>query len=80
MRRLLRRGTDNARLAAVSAAARIKASELLPDVVQLLPTSLGPEVATRIVDWGEEALAYVQGPSRQRERRERAPRRDRADG
>jgi hypothetical protein len=60
MRRLLRRGTDSARLAAVSAAARIKASELLPDVVQLLPTSLGPEVATRIVDWGEEALAYVQ--------------------
>ncbi|HEX4516446.1 MAG TPA: HEAT repeat domain-containing protein, partial [Polyangiaceae bacterium] len=60
MRRLLRRGTDNARLAAVSAAARIKASELLPDVLQLLPTSLGPEVATRIVDWGEEALAYVQ--------------------
>ena len=60
MRRLLRRGTDNARLAAVSAAARIKASDLLPDVVQLLPTSLGPEVATRIVDWGEEALAYVQ--------------------
>jgi hypothetical protein len=60
MRRLLRRGTDSARLAAVSAAARIKASDLLPDVLQLLPTSLGPEVATRIVDWGEEALAYVQ--------------------
>jgi len=60
MRRLLRRGTDSARLAAVSAAARIKASELLPDVLQLLPTSLGPEVATRIVDWGEEALAYIQ--------------------
>lgn len=60
LRRLLRRGTDSARLAAVSAAARIKASDLLPDVLQLLPTSLGPEVATRIVDWGEEALAYVQ--------------------
>ncbi len=60
MRRILRRGTDAARLAAVSAGARIRASELLPDVVKLLPTALGPEVATRLVDWGEDALAYVQ--------------------
>jgi len=60
MRVLLRRGSDAVRLAAASAAARIKANELLPDVVALLPTSLGPEVATRIVEWGPEALAYVQ--------------------
>jgi len=60
MRRVIRRGTDAARLAAVSAAARLKASELLPDVATLLPTSLGPEVATRLVEWGEDALAFVQ--------------------
>ncbi|HEY1958465.1 MAG TPA: cyclic nucleotide-binding domain-containing protein [Polyangiaceae bacterium] len=60
MRRIMRRGTDSARLAAVSAAARLRAAELLPDVVALLQDRLGPEVATRIVDWGEDALAYVQ--------------------
>jgi hypothetical protein len=60
LRRVLHRGTDPARLSAVSAAARIHASELLPDVARLLPTSLGPEVATRLVDWGEDALAFVQ--------------------
>ncbi len=59
IRRVLRRGTDAARLAAVSAAARMRAAELLPDVVALLEDRLGPEVATRIVDWGEDALAYV---------------------
>jgi hypothetical protein len=60
MRRIMRRGTDAARLAAVSAAARLRASELLPEVVKLLQDRLGPEVATRVVDWGEEALAFVQ--------------------
>src|SRR4029077_1025480 len=49
LRRLLRRGTGAARLAAVSAAARMKASELLPEAAALLPTTLGPEVATRLV-------------------------------
>jgi hypothetical protein len=60
LRRVLRRGPDSARLSAVSAAARLHASELLPDVVRLLPTNLGPEIAMRLVEWGEEALAYIQ--------------------
>ncbi len=60
IRRVLRRGPDSARLSAVSAAARLHASELLPDVVRLLPTNLGPEIAVRLVEWGGEALAYIQ--------------------
>ncbi len=60
IRRVLRRGTDAAQLAAVSAAARIRRTELLPDVAPLLRRASGPEVATRLVDWGADALAFVQ--------------------
>ena len=60
MRRVMRRGTDAARLAAVSAAARVRAKDLLPEAVRLLQDGLGPEVATRIVEWGPDALAFVE--------------------
>ncbi len=47
------------RLAAIDAAAHLGAVEVLPQAAALLGTPLGPQVASRFVEWGDEALRFV---------------------
>ena len=60
LRRALVSGRGDAvKLAAVAAAGKLRATKLLPPIVALLSEHIGPDVAERLVEWGDEALTYV---------------------
>lgn len=62
LRRVMISGAGSAaKLSAVDAAARLGLDELLPGVAALLESpDIGPDVATRLVAWGGDALAFVE--------------------
>jgi Cyclic nucleotide-binding domain len=58
---LLSNAAHATKLAAIDASARLGLEELLPSIAALLESpEIGPDVATRLVAWGGDALAYVE--------------------
>lgn len=58
---LLSDAANPTKLAAIDAAARLGLEELLPSIAALLESpAIGPDVATRLVAWGGDALAFVE--------------------